>query len=222
MRYPLFVLLREAKARPGVPQELKHSGILCLEWLRKNNRALWLFGHQKPNGTSFIDEIADRVHKNIAVKESVFNSTRQQIAQTIYTSSPLANYINRYCHSVCGSRHAMGIRENGKWSAFGSETIRAATKDIKIHPQQVKPCRWCGEKVFFKKQWVEYDGTIRCNAPDCRRMDYLQNIPQSRGGIDLTPTQRNALDREAWRTQKAINYLNLRLKEVRKSCKHRN
>ena len=84
--------------------------------------------------------------------------------------------------------------------------------------QQCAPCRWCGEFVQFKQSWKESDGGVRCNRRDCRRIDYLRYKPQSKGGIDLTPKQREALgrNREAWDTQRTINYLLLIAKEAKR------
>lgn len=86
--------------------------------------------------------------------------------------------------------------------------------------EQQKECRWCGEPTLFRESWIsKADGSIRCNRRDCRRLDYLQHTPQSRGGIDLTPNQRKALSREAWNTQKTINYLALVAKEAKRGRK---
>jgi hypothetical protein len=82
-----------------------------------------------------------------------------------------------------------------------------------------KPCRWCCKPTVYKDQWQRYDGSIRCNAPDCRRMDYLEHVPQSRGGIDLTPAQRRELVPQAWPQQRAINYLLLRSKELKRATR---
>lgn len=84
---------------------------------------------------------------------------------------------------------------------------------------ELKSCRWCGEPVQFKEHWKQHDGSVRCNRRDCRRMDYLQHTPQSRGGIDLTPRQRQGLSYEAWNTQKTINYLALVAKESKRGRK---
>lgn len=85
--------------------------------------------------------------------------------------------------------------------------------------EELKTCRWCGEPVKFKEHWKQADGSVRCNRRDCRRMEYLQHTPQSRGGIDLTPRQRQGLSYEAWNTQKTINYLALVAKEAKRGRK---
>jgi hypothetical protein len=85
--------------------------------------------------------------------------------------------------------------------------------------EELKACRWCGEPVQFKEQWKEADGSVRCNRRDCRRMDYLRHTPQSKGGIDLTPRQRQGLSYEAWNTQRTINYLALVAKEQKRGRK---
>lgn len=88
--------------------------------------------------------------------------------------------------------------------------------------ETLKPCRWCGETVNFKEHWKKHDGSVRCNRRDCRRMEYLQHTPQSRGGIDLTPRQRQGLNWEAWNTQKTINYLALVAKEIKRANRSAN
>lgn len=215
MRTPLFVTLRYARQCALVPEDLKHSGILSLEHMRAQDRRLWTYVWDAPSGTEIIDEIADRIHRQAPVKESVFCETRIKVARRIYTSgSPLTNYINRHRFNQCGGEIALGVRIGGAWTGWTSDPLRAGV-GIEIKPVPMKPCRWCGKRIEFKPSWVDHHGRIRCNAPDCRRMSYLEHTPQSRGGIDLTPNQRKHLSWEAQDGQKAINYLMLRLKELK-------
>jgi hypothetical protein len=84
--------------------------------------------------------------------------------------------------------------------------------------EELKPCRWCQTPVLVNPKWKKsYNGTVRCNSRDCRRIEYLQHVPQSRGGIDLTPTQRKATEYAAQDTQKVINYLVLITKETKRA-----
>ncbi len=84
---------------------------------------------------------------------------------------------------------------------------------------ELKCCRWCDQPVQFKEHWKAFDGSVRCNRRDCRRMEYLQHKPKSKGGIDLTPRQRQAVNYEAWNTVKTINYLALVAKEQKRGRK---
>lgn len=218
MRYPLFVLMRQAKKHHLVPKELRHSGILSLEHVRSLPHArLWLFSWETPSGGGFIEAIADRIYRGKIVREQDFRATMVRIAQTIYGGSQVAHFRKNHGPKppkvACGHEWQDGLRCNGKW--IGWDSRRGKTIPIEKAPQ--KPCRWCGKPVIFKPEWLAwYDKTVRCNAPDCRRMDYLKDKPQSRGGIDLTPVQRRSLDPEAWNTQRAMNYLQLRAKELKR------
>ena len=127
--------------------------------------------------------------------------------------------------SVCGSR----IRLDVEWALHEARDAKRAHSLVDWREvwfegasgyAAQKPCRWCGTLLQFREHWVRRDDkTIRCNSYDCRRMDYLEHRPQSRGGINLTPAQREGLDKEAWPTQRAINYLILRAKELKHGCK---
>lgn len=214
MRTPLFALMRAAKQSHFAPDALKHSGILSLNWLQEKARPICLYRWDAPKGTVFIEEIADRIHRTHSVKESTYNKTKARIARTVYTGSPLTNYLNGLRLGRCGDESASGIRCGGEWSNWTGTHSRLSRR-IEIKAAPVKPCRWCMTPVFYKPKWVDHSGTVRCNRPDCRRLDYLRFTPQSRGGIDLTPKQRKELDRAAWDTQRAINYLNLRAKEIK-------
>lgn len=214
MRVPLFYWMSEARQNPLVPKELRHSGILSLEFLRNQNTRAWLYLSNAPTGTALIEDIADRIHRQKPVKESTYRETQIRIAHYVYSNAPLTNYINRMGRFRCGAEICGGVRASGKWTNWTGKHSYSANQ-IEIKPVPMKPCKWCGKRVEFKPKWVDWHGQIRCNAPDCRRMSYLAEKPQSRGGIELTPAQRKVLDREAWDTQRAINYLNLRAKEIR-------
>ena len=86
--------------------------------------------------------------------------------------------------------------------------------------QTLIPCKWCSKPVLFNPAWKHRsESDVHCNGRDCRRMDYLQHKPQSRGGIALTPRQRKEVGREAWDTQKAINYLLFKVKETKRASR---
>jgi len=212
VRYPLFILLRLAKKRKAVPDDIAHSGILTLEYLRKQGRDFVVWAWEKPIGTDFIDEIADRATRGRILRRWEFVAIRWRIAKTVYAGAPLSNYERNHCHPYnnrCGGDIG-GLRFGGEWVG------QRPWSRIEIHDTPKKPCRWCAKPVYFRPAWVDpYDKSVRCNGRDCRRMDYLRLTPQSRGGIDLTPNQRKALDRKAWDTQRAINYFNLITKEIK-------
>ena len=214
MRTPLFFWMREAKQNPLVPRELRHSGILSLEYLNNQNTRAWLHFTNAPTGVSIIEDIADRIHRSQPVKESTYRATLIRIAHYVYRNAPLTNYINSRGRFRCGQEICAGVRDRGKWTNWTGVNVHSSSC-IEIKAVPLKPCKWCGQRIEFKPKWVDGYGKIRCNAPDCRRMSYLEHRPQSRGGIDLTPAQRKELDRDAWDTQRAINYLNLRAKEIR-------
>lgn len=76
-------------------------------------------------------------------------------------------------------------------------------------------CRFCGapvEKYRFKKTHHDYF----CARPECRHMAWLADRPQSRGGIDLTPTQRKTTARTLWDQVRVLNYLNAKAKQARR------
>lgn len=88
--------------------------------------------------------------------------------------------------------------------------------------EPLKPCRWCGTNVPFKKEWIDFQDTIRCNARDCRRIDFLRYKKQSHGGIALTPAQRNQAGPESFNTYSVINYLAIVAKEAKRANRSAN
>lgn len=85
--------------------------------------------------------------------------------------------------------------------------------------RELTPCRWCATPVLIPEKTGPRYQPFRCKAADCRRMDYLSDLPQSRGGIDLTPRQRKETAYEAWDTQRAINYLIFKVKEAKRESR---
>lgn len=212
MRYPLHVMIRAAKNHHMVPAELRHSGILSFEWMVKNFLPLWTWRSDMPNGFHLIEEVADRIYRGIPVKADSYFATCRRISERLYEHrTPLDRALKKYSGHRCGDKDSLGIRISGEWTG-----CRYA-KVIRIEPAPKLPCRWCGRLVFYRPEWIRWDGTVRCNAPDCRRIDYLADKPKSKGGIALTPAQRITItDREARNTQVMINYAMLRAREVRK------
>lgn len=214
MRLPLFVQMRMAKSRKMAPAELQHSGILSLQYMNDELIPLTLFSWERPNGVFVIDEIAYRATRGTVITERELHKLRYRIAKTIYSATPLANFARHHCHLLekrsCGAED-QALVVNGEIQRPKEE------KSIPIQIAPKKPCRWCGKQVFYRNSWVAWDGTVRCNSRDCRRIDYLAYRPQSRGGVDLTPNQRKGLDHEAWDVQRAINYLLLIAKEEKRN-----
>lgn len=225
MRTPLFVLMRAAKEQPGVPDGLRHSGILALHWMRNNGRNFLYFA--KPmNGVDAIDAIADRIFReHWPVTGKRVARVRAAIAESVYEhATPLSNYLRNHVQPllehVC-SREPMKRSFMGVSLLHDRGGMRWPRREVMpIHPVKCAPCKWCGRRVFPKPSWPEFQCTkgysargVHCNSKDCRRMNWLQNTPQKRGGIDLTPRQRASLDYEAWDTQRALNYLLLIAKE---------
>jgi hypothetical protein len=227
VRRPLFVFIRAAKEHPSVPPELKHSGILSLEWIIENRRGeVWpLYYYPPPSGSRAIEEVAQRIFKNRGpVRNTAYGAALERVAESVYdSSSQLSLFIRRndhYTKSGCFANNGddqQRIYETGSkpWDTFHTKTIPIALA-------KKKPCRWCDRPVFYKDKWIKWNGTVRCNSAVCRRIDYLQDIPQSRGGIDLTPAQRKASPREAWDTHRAINYLALVAKETKRANRSAN
>ena len=214
MNLPLFVLIRGWKNSPRSPQELRHSGILSLDWAKGGNSRHWLFSWDRPSGTDAIDDICARVFREKGpVRIQDVARVRKAFANRLYESHVQLTHYER--RNVLPWQSGCFIRDDDDCQRLYVDGRRAGffRKTIPIMPAPVRKCRWCAAPTLFKEHWKRYDGSIRCNRPDCRRLDYLENVPQSRGGIDLTPRQRQHLDREAWPTQKLINYLMLVAKE---------
>jgi len=227
VRRPLFVYLSAARKNIHVPDELRHSGILSLQWLIENKRGeVWpLYFIQPPNGPEIIDTMVDRIMRGKwpAIGQTIAY-LRERISESIYeASSQVGLYRGRHVLPLLARNveHGQNLYTEGSRCAYD---LGYGRKVIAIKAAPKLPCRWCGTLVFYKESWLRgqvfgTSGTVRCNGPDCRRMDYLQYIPQSRGGIDLKPDQRKALSPEAWPTQRALNYLELRAKEIKRASR---
>lgn len=231
MRAPLFVWLRFASGHPLVPDELRYSKILSFQYLAGRSNGIGYLSFWQPmDGAQRIDCIVDRILRergNVRFQEVA--RIRSAVAKTIYESSTqLSLYHSRH---VSGWGSGCFSRRNEDCIGFGQRLYAAGdtrsrymrTVDVRIVEAPKMPCAWCGMQTFFRESWFSRFGNrkIHCNAPECRRAHHLQHIPQSRGGIDLTPSQRKSTSREAWDTQKAINFLILRVKEIKRgSRKH--
>lgn len=225
MRLPLFVYLRAAKKNKLVPAELRHSGILSLDWLCRQNLPVWHFFDKPTDGVTAIDLMADRILKYRGfVRVQVVSALRERLAGRIYdSSSKVQVYARRHCamRSGCFARADGRLNEDDGLARLysGSKRLIFYRPTIGIAVAKWLPCRWCGCRVYYKESWKDYYGNVRCNGPDCRRIEYLQNKPQSLGGIDLTPRQRKSTPTQAWATIKVANYLALKAKEKRNGRK---
>ena len=222
MRVPLFANLAASKRCGLIPEQLRHSGILSREYLRGIGRADFVCFWEKPSGPEIIYAIARRCTRGRIMRARDYEALLMRVARTIYQhSTPLANFRRNHCPSVdfkeCGGARRSGLVLDGKYTAWW-EPKHAV---IKIHLAPARPCRWCGARVELRPRWPRYRteawGSVHCNAPDCRRMDWLSDKPQKHGGINLTPRQREETDYEARDTVRAFNYLQLRIKEAKRN-----
>lgn len=202
-----------------IPAEIRHSGILSLQYMREIGRGDRIFFMEKPVGTEFIMAIADRCTRGRIVRRYEYESIALKAAKRIYDDDKhVRRFFSNHCptlRSKCGHRAFGGLILDGELVGYESEFIP-------IYRAPTKPCRWCGKAVEFKPNWLKPSslnlyGTVHCNAPDCRRMDWLSNKPQKHGGINLTPRQREETDYEARDTVRAFNYLQLRIKEAKRN-----
>jgi hypothetical protein len=214
MRLPLFVFLRAWRGNRMAPEAIRHSGILSYQWAQENNRRPWLFTWEAAKGSDAIRDICARVFRDRApVRLQDVAAVSARIARTIYGPTQLSLFLKRNADYKSG---CFVQDDETQRLYYDGQTQWFCIRVIPINPAPVLPCRWCGIPTTYSDKWRRnYDRSIRCNAPDCRRMDYLEHTPQSRGGIDLTPRQRRSLDGEARKTQKMINYLLLVAKEKR-------
>lgn len=217
MRIPLFARMRAAKSKGYVPENIRHSGILSYEYVKSAGKSLWLLSFHAPSGVDLIDEIARRIYKNEIVSLNKLKNTMSLIANSIYDHrTQYFRYIDSHCRINCGSGCGLLV--------YRGENVYTSDGMYRVIPISIAKsvrCRWCGSSVFVGDSWKSYRkySGYHCGSIDCRRMDFLAGKPQSRGGIDLTPGQRSLLGREAYDSQRAINYLMLVTKEVRKKCK---
>jgi hypothetical protein len=164
------------------------------------------------------------------------NALLWKVAQR-YSGAPTRTYETRKIHGMgrlvineygnaSASLWLIAARKASESATDEAQRIDAPHSDMQTRMlwrdgkyTELKPCRWCDEPVQFREHWKAFDGSVRCNRRDCRRMEYLQHKPQSKGGIDLTPRQRQAVNGEAWNTVKTINYLALVAKEQKRGRK---
>jgi hypothetical protein len=239
MRIPLFAILEYARNHYSTPADLKHSGILSLEWFKKRNkdrgriefeyRSLWFLSWEGPTGFSIVEKIADKIIGNKSVKASAYADLLMRIAKTIYeNNTPLSTFRrNRvdFFTSPCGSKNHFGIRHADgdyltEWSCyFKLKTI------IQIAAVPKATCKWCG-KMFFHKASVSEHRNVksgqqcghRCNSRDCRHIDWLSRTSEGKGGI--SPKRKDyeiGTSEEYLSTVIAINYLVMQSKEIKKN-----
>jgi hypothetical protein len=220
MRLPLFAALACAKRNPLVPQELRFSGILSLQWLTTSNKRLWFKWTAPIDGSQCIEAICARLLRNKGpVRFQDVAELRARIAPTIYeNNTQIALYKRRHVATMTSGCFVKDERHPGYGQRLytSGERGRLYMPAIPIAEAPKKPCRWCQKPVFYKPEWVDGRGTVRCNSTACRHIEHLSNMPQSRGGVDLTPTQRKVVPRSHWDEQRVANYL------LRKSHDYRN
>ena len=105
-----------------------------------------------------------------------------------------------------------------RWEAAAKEASAARIPFVRIGSAEA--CRFCGAPVHayrFRKERSNYF----CKRPECRHMAWLWNQPQSRGGIDLTPTQRKTTATTLWDQVRVLNYLNAKAKQARRNSNAR-
>ena len=202
-----------------------------LEMARRLMQAVRL-GYGRALKYSNADAIARCVFRYVRRFNLPCNTVKQWNALVLMVAKRAGFTHHATLESVC-IQHSRNARLDWRWSAcsdvkcprpfakWSRYDVASRLERIKLVAAKRKPCRWCGVRVHFKPSWLtKYDDSVRCNAPDCRRMDYLRRIPQSRGGIQLTFRQRELLPQhtnnsEFATAQMSINYLILRAKEVK-------
>jgi hypothetical protein len=204
-----------------VPQELRFSGILSLEWLTQNGKCLCFTWTAPINGEERIDAICARLLRDKGpVRFQDVAALRSRVAPTIYESgTQLALYERRHVTPMTSGCFVKDERHPGYGQRLYTSDNRRRhyyMPAITIAEAPKKACRWCQRPVFYKPKWVDHRGTVRCNSAACRHIEHLSNMPQSRGGVDLTPTQRKVVPRSHWDEQRVANYL------LRKSHDYRN
>lgn len=193
MKLPLPVLMRLSFRMPAmrdVPEGIRESRIMSLQFLREGLGRHWHAAtHGCGNGAAAIDEMIARIE----VRRGGRLSWQDR-----------ASLMEMYAPRVYSGTPCVNY--------------------LKRLPAK-RPCRWCGSVVWYRESdrfslihgWP-HPG-VHCNSRDCRRMSWLADKPQSKGGIELTPSQRASLQYSAWDTQRAINYLNLVAKEIKRARK---
>ena len=203
-----------------MPKELRFSGILSLEWLTKNNKCLWFTWTTPINGEDRIEAICARILRDKGpVRFQDVAALRDKIAPTIYEhGTQLVLYRRRNVEPMMSGCFV----KDEEFPGYGQRLYTPGARNInymraiQIAKAPKKPCRWCQKPVFYKPEWVDGRGTVRCNSSSCRHIQHLSNMPQSRGGVDLTPRQRKAIPYSHWDEQRVANYL------LRKSHDYRN
>lgn len=237
MKRPLFVFLEAAKRHPNVPRELKPSGIKSLEWIIEHgNGTVWpLYFDKPPSGVEIVERITCRIFRGKwPVSGQELARVLMKVSDRIYECSQHADKFQRdhVSHKLSKKQEEQNLYD--KWPQFSTwKRLIPNTKTIPIKSAPKLPCRWCGTMVFYKDSWLgepHHNGlgaywwnssakTVRCNSRTCRHLDYLRFIPQSKGGIDLTRKQRDGLSWDSWDGQRALNYLAIVAKEIKRASR---
>lgn len=118
----------------------------------------------------------------------------------------------------------IGTRKVPLWDGWTAEAAEAAKLGIAYTSIDAAPqapaCRFCGQFVNTTRFRRHHDRP-HCQRRECRHMAWLANTSQSRGGIDLTPRQRNATPAVLFDQVRVINYLSAKAAEAKRSSQCR-
>lgn len=220
MRVPLFAMMSAAKTHHMVPDHLRHSGILSFQWLAENSFSGLGYLYARFSGTDLIDQIVARVlREKVPVRSQEVARIRELVADRTYDSgSQFSLYQQRHVSpykSGCFTTENDGLQRicgaDGRMSWQGR--MIGFLPVVSVKPEQ---CKYCGRVVFPKDTWKREHVTFHCGGRDCRRIEYLSNVSQSRGGVDLTPAQRRAYPYRSHNSVRVINYLSFLAKEQKR------
>ena len=232
MRTPLFVWMRYAQSHPHVPKELRYSKILSFQFLSERYIGMCRLSFLPlMSGHGVIDCIVGRILRESGlVRSHEVSALRLFVAETIYEHpTQMVHYERGQVHrleSGCFTDRSSDYVGMPSRLYFGGRRACSHMRviDIPVKPAPARVCAWCGCRVYLSFSWEQDPRnkykSIHCGSRDCRRMNYLQDVPQSRGGIDLTPAQRDKTAYEARDTQRAINYLLLIAKEKKRASRN--
>lgn len=231
MRRPLFSRMRAAAGCRLVPAEMRHSPVMCVQYLQEQNPYFFRMYLDTMNGRDIIDAISLRcLRSKMPVSGAELARVQKRIAPSIYDhGGQLSRFFQDTLalESMCRSRldEVQNLYFNDGNKLRHAWGIQRDHRPIFLRVERGIECRWCGATIFPKASWEKhqwdhktYNG-YHCGSRDCRRMNYLQDVPQSRGGIDLTPSQKRALDYKAHDGQRALNYLQLVAKEIKRGSR---
>lgn len=197
------------------------SPIMSIQIAREHDRTIWLFSWEAPKLCDALNEICARICRKLGpIRAQDMLQIRERVAARIYGGNKFGHMekaIDYHFHQSGCFVKPETIPPQRLWTSTGRASWIDRRVLVSVVPAKTKPCRWCGDRIEYKESWLKWGGLVHCKKPDCRRMEYLKNIPQSRGGIDLTPRQRDLLKGPAQDTQRALNYLQLIAKEVKRN-----